>query len=61
MFSLLLKALLALVIGVIVAFIVGKICVHFKVDAFWGWLAGVIAAIAYFLEGPGIPVRPPRV
>lgn len=50
--QLLLKALFALVIGVVVAFIVGKICQHFGVDMFWGWLAGVIAGVAYFVSGP---------
>ena len=33
--NLLLKALIALVVGVVVAFIVGQICVHFKIDPFW--------------------------
>jgi steroid 5-alpha reductase family enzyme len=50
----LLKALVALVVGVIVAYIVGKICAHFSVDTFWGWIAGVIAGLAYFLRGPEV-------
>ncbi len=49
--NILLKALIALVIGVVVAFIVGRICLHFGVDQFFGWLAGVIAALLYFFGG----------
>jgi len=58
--NLVLKALISLVVGVVIAFIVGQVCKHFAVDIFWGWLAGVIAALAYFLYGPfGTPtVRP---
>jgi steroid 5-alpha reductase family enzyme len=59
--NLLLKALVALVIGVIVAFVVGKICVHFNIDTFWGWLAGVIAASASATKGPPVPTSTPRV
>jgi predicted Kef-type K+ transport protein len=59
--NLLLKALIALVVGAIVAFIVGKVCVHFAIDPFWGWVAGVIAGIAYFLYGPGVPSTTPRI
>lgn len=52
--NLLLKALIALVIGVFVAYVVGRICVHFSIDQFWGWLAGVIAGVAYFAKGPDV-------
>lgn len=50
--NLVLKALIALAVGVVVAFIVGKVCQHFGVDIFWGWLAGVIAGLVYFVNGP---------
>ena len=50
--NLVLKALIALVIGVVVAFIIGEVCKHFGVDMFWGWLAGVIAGLVYFVNGP---------
>jgi predicted Kef-type K+ transport protein len=53
--SLLLKVLIALIIGVIVAFIAGKVCQHFNLDMFWGWLAGVVAGIFYFVNGNGLP------
>jgi steroid 5-alpha reductase family enzyme len=56
--SLLIKALIALVIGVVVAFIVGQVCKHFGVDIFWGWVAGVIAGLLYFVSGPVPPQRP---
>jgi predicted Kef-type K+ transport protein len=52
--NILLKALLALVVGVVVAFFAGKICVHFGIDPFWGWIAGVIAGLIYYLRGPGL-------
>jgi hypothetical protein len=55
--SFVLKVLLALAIGVFVAFVGGKICEHFHIDMFWGWLAGVIAGISYFLYGPLPKVR----
>lgn len=55
--NLVLKALIALVVGVVVAFIVGKVCQHFGVDMFWGWLAGVIAGLGWFLYGPTPPQR----
>ena len=58
--SILLKALIALVVGVIVAYIVGRICLHFNLDQFWGWLAGVIAGVAYFVNGPVVRT-PPQV
>lgn len=50
----LLKALIALVVGVVVAFIVGKVLQHYNLDMFWGWVAGVIAALAYYLKGPAV-------
>lgn len=50
--NVLLKALVALVVGVVVAYIVGKVCQQFSIDMFWGWLAGVIAGLAYFVYGP---------
>ena len=53
--NLLLKALIALVVGVIVAYIVGKILQHYSLDTFWGWIAGVIAALAYYVSGPSFP------
>lgn len=56
--NILLKALIALVVGVVVAYIVGRICLHFSIDTFWGWLAGVIAGLAYFVSGPDYPNRP---
>lgn len=57
--SLILKALIALVIGVVVAFIVGQVCKHFGFDLFWGWLIGVIAGLIYFFySGPVVPTRP---
>jgi len=59
--NILLKALIALVVGVVVAFFVGEVCKHFSVDIFWGWVAGVIAGLAYFLYGPGVPPVAPRV
>lgn len=52
--SLFLKALVALLVGVFVAFVVGKICLHYNIDQFWGFIAGVIAGIAYFVRGPEI-------
>lgn len=55
--NLLLKALIALVVGVVVAFIAGKVCQHFAVDMFWGWLTGVIAGLIYFVSGPTPPSR----
>lgn len=55
--TLILKALVALMVGVVIAFIVGHICTHFGVDMFWGWLAGVIAGLAYFLYGPNPVTR----
>lgn len=33
---------------------------HFAIDMFWGWLAGVIAGIAYYVYGPMPPTTPPR-
>lgn len=54
---LLLKALVALFVGVVVAFIVGKVCQHFGIDTFWGWLAGVIAGLAYFFYGSELPAK----
>lgn len=59
--GLLLKALIALVIGVVVAFIVGKVCQHFAIDTFYGWLAGVIAGLIYFVYAPAVPTVTPRV
>lgn len=55
--SILVRALIALVVGVVVAFFVGKICIHFGIDAFWGWLIGVIAGLLWFLQGPDIPLK----
>jgi hypothetical protein len=49
--GLVLKALIALVVGVVVAFIVGQVCKHFGFDLFFGWLIGVIAGILFFLYG----------
>lgn len=46
--NIIVKAVIALLIGVFVAFVVGKICVHFKIDPFWGWLSGVVAGLLYF-------------
>lgn len=55
--NLLLKALIALVVGVVVAYIVGRICLHFAIDGFWSWLAGVIAGLLYFVRGPEYPTK----
>lgn len=52
--SIFLKALIALIVGVVVAFFAGKICVHFGIDPFYGWIAGLIAGMIYYLRGPGI-------
>lgn len=46
-----LRALIALVVGVIVAFVAGVVLKHFGLDLFWGWVLGVIAGLAYFLSG----------
>lgn len=56
--GLVLKALIALVVGVVVAFIVGQVCKHFGFDLFFGWLIGVIAGGLYFVYGPSVPTRP---
>jgi len=50
--SLLLKALIALIIGVVAAAIAEAVCRHFNIDTFWGWLIGVIVGVGYFLNGP---------
>lgn len=55
--STLLKVLIAVVVGVVVAFIAGAILKHFGLDLFWGWLVGVIAGLIYFTSGPVLPVR----
>lgn len=55
--NLLLKALIALVVGVVVAYIVGRICLHFAIDGFWSWLAGVITGLLYFVRGPEYPTK----
>lgn len=52
-----LKALVALVIGAIVAALATYICRHFAIDEFWGVLVGIIAGIAYFIGGPVLPNR----
>lgn len=48
----LLKALIAIVIGVAAAYIIGRVCQQFGLDLFYGWLGGVIVGLAYFLKGP---------
>jgi len=54
------RGIIALIIGAVVALIAEKICVHFAIDPFWGWLLGVAAALIYFfsydrINGPRIP------
>lgn len=46
--NILVRAIIAIIIGAVVAFIAEKICVHFAIDPFWGWLLGVAAALIYF-------------
>lgn len=53
----LVKALIALVIGAVVALISEVVCRHFNIDPFWGWLIGVIAGLIYFFSGPEHPRR----
>lgn len=47
----LVKALIALIIGAVVAAIAEAVCRHFAIDTFWGWLVGVAAGLVYFF-GP---------
>lgn len=51
------KALIALIIGAVIAAIAEAICRHFSIDQFWGWLVGVAAALLYFFGAPDIPNR----
>lgn len=53
------KAIIALIIGAIIAAIAEVVCRHFNIDTFWGWLVGVAAALLYFFGGPDIPNRTP--
>lgn len=48
------KAIIAIIIGAVVAAIAEAICRHFGIDAFWGWLVGVAAGLAYFFGGPNL-------
>lgn len=54
----LLKLLIALVIGSIAGFIMTRVCLHFGIDPFWGWICGVIAGLVYLLYGSTPPARP---
>lgn len=56
--NLILKALISLLVGAVVAFVVGRVLAHFGYDLFWAWLVGVIAGLSYFFYGTG-PVLPP--
>lgn len=42
------RALVALIIGAVVAAIAEAICRHFTIDTFWGWLVGVAAGLVFF-------------
>jgi cytosine/uracil/thiamine/allantoin permease len=42
------RAIVALLIGVVIAAIAEVICRHFALDPFWGWLVGVAVGLAYF-------------
>lgn len=42
------RALVALLIGAVVAAIAEVVCRHFAIDTFWGWLVGVAAGLAFF-------------
>jgi len=52
------RALVALLVGVVVAAIAEAICRHFAIDAFWGWLVGVAAGLAFFFRYDGGWRRP---
>jgi len=59
----LIKALVALIIGAVVAFIVNKVLVHIggvTDPGFWAWLVGVVVGVVYFFYGnwPNNEVRP---
>lgn len=54
---LLVKALIALLVGAVVAAIAGVVCRHFGVDPFWAWLVGTVAGLVYFVSGPEYPHR----
>lgn len=43
-----LKALLALIVFGVVSAIAEAICRHAGIDAFWGWLIGVVAGFWFF-------------
>lgn len=55
--GILVKALIALIIGAIVAAIAEVVCRHFGIDDFWGWLVGVVVGLVYFVSGPDYPHR----
>lgn len=55
--AILVKAIIALLIGAVVAAIAEAICRHFAIDSFWGWLVGVAVGLAYFISGPDYPHR----
>lgn len=55
--GILVKALIALLIGAVVAAIAEAVCRHFAIDDFWGWLVGVVVGLVYFVSGPDYPHR----
>lgn len=52
---LLVKALIALVLGAIIYVILRPILAHFNIDVIWGYIVAVIVALGYFFAGPDTP------
>lgn len=42
------RALVAVILGAVIAAIAEVICRHFGIDTFWGWLVGVATGLAFF-------------
>lgn len=51
------KALIALLIGAVVAAIASYICKHFGIDTFWGIIVGIVAGLIYFFSAPDPTIR----
>lgn len=49
-----LKALIALVVGAVGYAVARFVCIHFGIDIFWAMLIGVIVGLVYFFSGPEI-------
>lgn len=51
--NILVRAILAILVGAVVAAIAEVICRHFNIDSFWGWLVGVAAGLVFFFGYDG--------